>query len=73
MSSYHDVGREPDREVGFFSMIRMQVKSVMCVPLVSKAEISGVIYVHSLRTALGFTKEDLFFLTALEQPCGFGD
>jgi PAS domain-containing protein len=50
------------------SMIRMQVKSVMCVPLVSKAEICGVIYVHSLSTALGFTKEDLFFLTALSSP-----
>jgi PAS domain-containing protein len=49
-------------------MIRMQVKSVMCVPLVSKAEICGVIYVHSLNTALGFTKEDLFFLTALSSP-----
>jgi PAS domain-containing protein len=40
----------------------------MCVPLVSKAEICGVIYVHSLSTALGFTKEDLFFLTALSSP-----
>ena len=50
------------------SMIRMQVKSVMCVPLVSKTEICGVIYVHSLSTALGFTKEDLFFLTALSGP-----
>ena len=50
------------------SMIRMQVKSVMCVPLVSKAEICGVLYVHSLSTALGFTKEDLFFLTALSSP-----
>ncbi len=50
------------------SMIRMQVKSVMCVPLVSKAEIRGVLYVHSLTTARGFTKEDLFFLTALSSP-----
>jgi PAS domain S-box-containing protein len=50
------------------SMIRIQIKSVMCVPLVSKAEIYGVIYVHSLRTAQGFTKEDLFFLTALSSP-----
>jgi len=50
------------------SMIRMQVKSVMCVPLVSKAEICGVIYVHSISTALGFTREDLFFLTALSSP-----
>jgi PAS domain-containing protein len=50
------------------SMIRIQMKSVMCVPLVSKAEIYGVIYVHSLRVAQGFTKEDLFFLTTLSSP-----
>jgi PAS domain S-box-containing protein len=50
------------------SMIQMQIKSVMCVPLVTKAEIHGAIYAHSLRTAQGFTKEDLFFLTALSSP-----
>jgi adenylate cyclase len=50
------------------SMIRIRMKSVMCVPLVSKAEIYGVIYVHSLRIAQGFTKEDLFFLTTLSGP-----
>jgi PAS domain-containing protein len=50
------------------SMIRIQIKSVMCVPLVSKAEIYGVIYAHSLRIAQGFTKDDLFFLTALSSP-----
>jgi PAS domain S-box-containing protein len=50
------------------SMICIQMKSVMCVPLVSKAEIYGVIYIHSLRAAQGFTKEDLFFLTALSSP-----
>jgi PAS domain S-box-containing protein len=50
------------------SMIRIQMKSVMCVPLVSKAEICGVIYLHSLRVAQGFSKEDLFFLTTLSGP-----
>jgi PAS domain-containing protein len=50
------------------SMIWIQMKSVMCVPLVSKAEIYGVIYVHSLRSVQGFTKEDLFFLTTLSSP-----
>jgi GAF domain-containing protein len=53
------------------SMIRMQVKSVMCVPLVSKAEICGVIYVHSLSTALGFTRGSLLS-HGFEQPCGPG-
>jgi PAS domain-containing protein len=50
------------------SMIWIQIKSVMCVPLLSKAEIYGAIYVHSLRSAQGFTKGDLFFLTALSSP-----
>lgn len=50
------------------SMIRIRMKSVMCVPLVSKAEIYGVIYVHSLQIAQGFTKDDLFFLTTLSSP-----
>jgi PAS domain S-box-containing protein len=50
------------------SMIRIQMKSVMCVPLVSKAEIYGVIYVHSIQIAQAFSKEDLFFLTALSSP-----
>ena len=42
-----------------------QVRSVMCVPLISKSEIRGVIYVDSLSAPHGFRKEDLYLLTAL--------
>ena len=42
-----------------------QVRSVMCVPLISKSQIRGVIYVDSLSTPHGFRREDLYLLTAL--------
>ncbi len=42
-----------------------QVRSVMCVPLISKSEIRGVIYVDSLSAPHGFRREDLYLLTAL--------
>jgi GAF domain-containing protein len=40
----------------------------MCVPLISKAEIRGVIYVDSLQKPYGFRREDLSLLTALSSP-----
>jgi PAS domain S-box-containing protein len=46
----------------------MQIKSVMCVPLISKSQIHGVIYVHSTSALQGFRKDDLFLLTALGIP-----
>jgi PAS domain S-box-containing protein len=42
-----------------------QVRSVMCVPLISKSQIRGVIYVDSLSAPHGFRREDLYLLTAL--------
>jgi signal transduction histidine kinase/CheY-like chemotaxis protein len=42
-----------------------QVRSVMCVPLISRSEIRGVIYVDSLSAPHGFRREDLYLLTAL--------
>ncbi|MBU2497416.1 MAG: FHA domain-containing protein [Proteobacteria bacterium] len=50
------------------SIILMRIKSVMCVPLVSKAKTYGVIYAHSVAAAQGFRREDLFLLTALSTP-----
>jgi diguanylate cyclase (GGDEF)-like protein len=44
------------------------IKSVMCVPLISKAGIRGMIYVQSVRVAYGFRKDDLFLLTGLSTP-----
>ncbi len=46
----------------------MEIGSVMCVPLISKSEIRGVIYVDSLQKPYGFRREDLSLLTALSSP-----
>ncbi|MGD9074445.1 MAG: FHA domain-containing protein [Desulfobacteraceae bacterium] len=46
----------------------VEIGSVMCVPLISKAEIRGVIYVDSLQKPYGFRREDLSLLTALSSP-----
>jgi len=45
-----------------------EIGSVMCVPLISKSEIRGVIYVDSLQKPYGFRREDLALLTALSSP-----
>ena len=50
------------------SIESMGVKSLMCVPLISKLGTRGVIYVQSVRTAHGFRKDDLFLLTGLSTP-----
>jgi len=47
------------------SMERMNVRSVMCVPLTYKGDIRGVIYVDSLGLPDGFRKDDLQVLTGL--------
>jgi len=41
------------------SMEIMKIKSVMCVPLISKSKIRGAIYVDSVSKPYGFRKEDL--------------
>ncbi|MFH1489109.1 MAG: FHA domain-containing protein [Pseudomonadota bacterium] len=50
------------------SIARMRIKSIMCVPLICKSKIRGVIYVHSVDVPQGFRKNDLFLLTALSSP-----
>jgi hypothetical protein len=46
----------------------MKIRSVMCVPLVSKSQTRGIIYVDSVKQPYGFRKEDLALLTALSSP-----
>ncbi len=41
------------------------IRSVMCVPLISKSKVRGVIYVDSVNMSHGFRKEDVSLLTAL--------
>jgi signal transduction histidine kinase/ActR/RegA family two-component response regulator len=50
------------------SMEIMRVRSVMCVPLISKSQIRGVLYVDSVNKPYGFRKEDLSLLSALSGP-----
>jgi adenylate cyclase len=45
-----------------------KIRSIMCVPLVSRARVIGVIYVDSVSRPHGFRKEDLDLLTALSSP-----
>ena len=47
------------------SMELMHVKSVMCVPLVCKQKVLGVLYVDSIKIPYGFREEDLALVTAL--------
>jgi len=53
------------------SMEIMKVRSVMCVPLISRSKIRGVIYVDSLNKPHGFRREDLSLLTALSIPAAY--
>lgn len=50
------------------SMRLMKIRSVMCVPLISRSKIRGVIYVDSINKPHGFRREDLSLLTALSIP-----
>jgi pSer/pThr/pTyr-binding forkhead associated (FHA) protein len=50
------------------SMHSMKVRSVMCVPLISRSQIRGVIYVDSVDEPYGFRREDLSLLSALSAP-----
>jgi diguanylate cyclase (GGDEF)-like protein len=50
------------------SLALKRIVSAMCVPLITKAGIRGVIYVHSGTAPQGFQKEDLLFITSLGNP-----
>ena len=50
------------------SMEIMKIRSVMCVPLISRSQVRGVVYVDSVGKPYGFRNEDLSLLTALSSP-----
>jgi GAF domain-containing protein len=56
---------EADRSV---SMELMKVRSILCVPLISRSETRGVIYLDSVKTPFGFRNEDLSLVKALSIP-----
>ena len=57
-----------DRTEPSDSMKLMKIRSVMCVPLISRSRTRGVIYVDAVGKPYGFRKEDLSLLTALSGP-----
>jgi len=56
---------EADRSV---SMELMKVRSVLCVPLISRSKIRGVVYLDSVKIPFGFRNEDLSLIKALSIP-----
>jgi len=58
---------ENDKSDQSESMELMNIKSAMCVPLISRSKIRGVIYVDSKKPH-GFRKEDLSLLSSLSSP-----
>ena len=47
------------------SMEIMRIKSALCVPLISRSQVRGVLYLDSFEEPYGFRNEDLSLLTAL--------
>lgn len=46
----------------------LNIKSVMCVPLMNRSKLVGVLYVDSITKPYGFRGEDLHLLSALSSP-----
>jgi signal transduction histidine kinase/ActR/RegA family two-component response regulator len=62
-----DTSHEEDADLSD-SIKALKIRSVMCVPLLSRGKIRGVIYVDSRNVPHGFRKEDLYLLTGLSSP-----
>ncbi len=65
--SMSDTSREKDVDLSD-SMKALKIRSVMCVPLISRSKVRGAIYVDSLSIPHGFRKEDLYLLMGLGTP-----
>ena len=50
------------------SIEALGIKSIICVPLMSKAGVQGVFYLHSITASKGFQKDDLYFLVCISTP-----
>lgn len=56
-------------EHGLPSTLKLfHVKSVMCIPLMNRAKLLGVLYVDSIRKPYGFRGEDLHLLSTMSKP-----
>jgi pSer/pThr/pTyr-binding forkhead associated (FHA) protein len=55
-----------EKQVDFAeSTLILQIKSVVCVPVISSSKILGAIYLDSLRSAYGFRKDDMLLLNSV--------
>ena len=61
-------GLEKDNADCSESMEVMRIKCVMCVPLMSRSKVRGVLYVDSLSRPQGFRRDDVDLLTILSGP-----
>lgn len=50
------------------TMHRLEIKSVLCVPMISRSQVMGAIYMDSVRAPYGFRKADLLLLNSLSGP-----
>ncbi len=58
-----------EKEINLSESIRVSgIRSIMCVPLISRSKVMGVMYLDSVNKPKGFRKEDLVLLTALSSP-----
>jgi len=46
----------------------LNVKSVMCIPLINRGKLSGLLYVDSIKKPYGFRGEDLHLLSNMSNP-----
>jgi len=65
--SMSDTSEEEDVDLSD-SMKALKIRSVMCVPLISRSKVRGAIYVDSLSIPHGFRKEDLHLLMSIGTP-----
>jgi len=50
------------------SLKSLRIRSVICVPLISRSHVRGAIYADTLDIPHGFRKEDLYLLAGLSSP-----
>jgi 3',5'-cyclic-nucleotide phosphodiesterase len=62
-----DADTEEERDVPD-TLKLLNIKSVMCVPLMSRAKLTGALYVDSITKPYGFRGEDLHLLSAMSGP-----
>jgi PAS domain S-box-containing protein len=62
-----DTSKEDETELSD-SLRSLRIRSVICVPLISRSHVRGAIYADTLDIPRGFRKEDLYLLAGLSSP-----